>query len=121
MPQPRSTPATRESRASSGAGTAQATRKNRSTPFAPVATLRPITVDSETHRATTNSSPAAAKVCSDTAVPSATSAAAIKVASTYARAWWARSPPKSATTSSPIAPRVANTASTGSSITSQPR
>ena len=82
MPPPSSTPGTRDSTALIGAGTAQATRKNSSTPFAPVATLRPITVDSETHSATTNRSPAAANVCSDTAVPSATSAAAITVAST---------------------------------------
>jgi hypothetical protein len=82
MPPPRSTPATRESRASSGAGTAQATRKKSRTPFAPVATLRPTAVDSETHSATTNSSPAAAKVYSDTAVSSATSAPASTVANT---------------------------------------
>ena len=82
MPPPSSTPATRDSRAPIGAGTAQATRKNSSTPFAPVATLRPITVDSETQSATTNSSPAAANVCSETTVPSATSPAAITVAST---------------------------------------
>ena len=82
MAPPSSTPGTRDSRAPIGAGSALATRKNSSTPFAPVATLRPIAVDSETHSATTNNNPAAAKVSADTMVPSATSTAAITVAST---------------------------------------
>ena len=79
---PINTPGTRDSRAPTGAGTAQETRKNNSTPFAPVATLRPIAVDSERQSATTKSRPAAANVSSDTTVPRATSAAPITVAST---------------------------------------
>jgi hypothetical protein len=42
MTPPSNTPATRASTELIGAGTAQATRKNSSTPFPPVATLRPI-------------------------------------------------------------------------------
>ena len=104
-----------------GDGTAHATRKKSSTPFAPVATLRPIAVDSETHSATTNNSPAAAYVSSETSVPSATNAAPSAVATTYARACLRRSPLKSASVSSPITLSVANTARTSSPIAIHPR